>query len=395
MSVETLAAPKKFTFSIGLQFLLLLFAAGGGYLFFSTLQSDPKRAWASFLLGYFFWLCIALAGVFFAALQYLAGAAWSVTVRRIPETFIAYLPVAAILAVILFYGLHTLYEWTHTEVVSKDPILSQKVGYLNTKFFIIRHIALFAGVLILGGWIIRNSLRQDRSGDVNLTRRNAKISAPFMLVFGWLFSFVSFDLLMSLAPHWFSTIFGIYCWSGLFTSGLAMIVLWVVALKKGGSLGHYVNENHLHDLGKLMFAFTVFWAYMALSQFLLIWYANLPEETSYYLQRIKGGWFTVSIALPLIKFVIPFFVLVARKPKRNETVLLFMGVWFLLAQGLDIYWMVYPTFYPEGPAFGWAEVGMFLGFGALFLLSVGKFLSRVSPIPIRDPRLEEALHHHQ
>lgn len=389
-----ISSPKSFSWSSKLRNLWISLIVVGVISFGVALKINPERAWANFLLGYFFWMCISLAGVFFAALQHLTGAYWSVTVRRVAESFIAYLPYAFVLFFVLLFGVHHLYEWTHHEEVMHDPILKLKIGYLNVPFFVIRHIAMYAGVFILGGWLVRNSLRQDKNGNPQLTQLNAKISAPFMLVFGWLFTFVSFDLLMSLFPHWFSTIFGVYAWSGLFYSGLAMLTLWTVLLKRKGYLQGFVTEDHYHDLGKLMFTFLVFWGYIAFSQFMLIWYANLPEETPYFLVRAKGGWMEVSYALMIVKFAIPFFILISRPAKRNENVLIFMCLWFLAAQWLDLYWMIFPRFF-ESPIFGWMEVGVFTGFAGLFMFAVGNFLSKVSVVAIRDPRLEQALHHHQ
>jgi hypothetical protein len=395
MESAAIPAPKSFSVTAKMRVLCLLLVAMGVITFFMGLKGDPKRAWANFLLEYFFWLCIGLSGVFFSALQHLTGSFWSTPIRRISEVFIAYLPIAFVLFFVLaFLGLPQLYSWTDPKVVSGDPILMSKVGYLNTPFFIVRQIALFAFVFILGGWMVRNSLRQDRNGNSRLTHLNSRISAPFILFFAWLFTFAAFDLMMSLSPHWYSTIFGVYCWAGLFYSGLAMITLWVITLRKKGVLAPFVNENHYQDLGKLMFAFLVFWGYIAFSQYMLIWYANQPEETAYMMTRVNGDWRHISQALMLFKFVIPFFLIVSRWSKRWENYLLAMTLWFLAAQWLDIYWMVFPTFY-KTPVFGWMEVGMFAGFAGLFLFSVTDFLSRVTPVAIKDPRLPEGLRHHQ
>ncbi len=394
MSAPAVLISKNFRWSQKGQGLMWAFVGLGLLSFLIALKTQPERAWANFLLEYFFWLCISLAGVFFAALQHITGSYWSTTVRRVAESFIAYLPISLVLFFVLLFGTHHLYEWTHAEEVAKDVILSSKSVYLNLPFFVIRQLALYVFVLVLGGWMVKNSIRQDQNGNVKLTQLNTKIAAPFLLFFAWLFTFAAFDLIMSLSPHWYSTIFGVYCWAGLFYSGLAMITLWTIGLKKKGFLKDYVNENHLHDLGKLMFAFLVFWGYIAFSQFMLIWYANLPEETGYMMIRTQGAWKPVSLILMLGKFVIPFFLIISRPVKRNANFMLFMTLWFLVAQWIDVYWMVFPTFFTE-PVFGWVEVGMFLGFLGLFCLSVGKFLSRVSVVAIKDPRLEECLHHHQ
>lgn len=366
---------------------------GVGVLTFLTgLSLDPQRAWANFLLEYYFWLCVALAGIFFVALQHITGSIWSVPLRRIPEAFVAYLPAAFLLFFVLLIGAPRLYEWMHHDL--HDPLLALKSSYLNKPFFIVRQLLLLGVSFAVGLWLTRNSLQQDRTGDPRLTKRNVAISAPFLLFFAWAFSFVSIDLMMSLAPHWFSTIFGVYCWTILFISGIAMITMIVLGLRRSGHLKEVISKNHLHDLGKLLFAFLVFWGYIGFSQFMLIWYANLPEETVYYLTRLKEGWKTVSIALIFVKFVIPFFLLVSRSAKRNPKLLLLGAVWLFAAQWLDVYWLVFPTFFTE-PIFGWMEIGMFVGFASIFLLCIGNFLSRVPLVPAKDPFLHEGLHHHQ
>ncbi len=398
MSVAAVTTPKKFTgFGKvqGLWPVLVVVGLVTGVLSYKNGELGAQRFWANFLLEYFFWFSIAMGGIFFATLQHLTGSYWSVTLRRIPEVFSSYLPVSFVLFFILLLGLPHLYEWTHPDVVAADALLTTKSAYLNTPFMIVRHLALYATLFILGGWMVRNSIRQDQNRDARLTQLNVKIAAPFMLLFGWLFTFVSFDLIMSLSPHWFSTIFGIYCWAGLFYSTLAMITLWVVILKRQGVLAGFVTEDHLHDMGKLMFAFLVFWGYIAFSQFVLIWYANQPEETVYYMNRMGQGWMCVSLILVFGKFVIPFFILISRGAKRKEGILIFMAIWFLLAQWFDLYWMIFPNFFRNGPVFGWVEVGMACGFLGLFFMTVGRSLRKVSPVAIGDPRLDQSLHHHQ
>lgn len=387
---------KNFSWSQSLSTLWTVLIVLGVISFGFALNLDVKRAWANFLLDYVFWLSIGLAGIFFAALQHLTGSYWSVTVRRVAESFSAFIPYAFGLFIVFFiFGMGHLYEWLHPEVVEGDKLLVMKSAYLNKTFFSIRHIALYVVVLLMGGWMIKNSIRQDENGDLRLTQLNVKIAAPFMFLFGWLFTFAIFDLVMSLQPHWFSTIFGIYCWAGLFYSGLGMLALWVVNLRKNGYLGDYVSEDHLHDIGKLMFAFMVFWAYIAFSQYILIWYANMPEETGFFLARTHHNWLCVTYILAFFKFVIPFFILISRPAKRSPKIMGIMGVWFLLAQWLDMYWLIFPVFYPEAPVFGWQEIGIFAGFAGLFFKVVGAKLGSASAVAIKDPRLELALHHHQ
>ncbi len=361
--------------------------------FFVTLTQNAERAWANYLMNYFFWMNIAMAGLFFAALQHITGAYWSATIRRVSESLSAYIPVSFVLFIGLLFGLHHLYEWTHADVVQHDELLKMKSGYLNIPFFIVRHVGLYLLCLFLGRKIVNNSLSQDEQANAALSVQNTKLSAPFLMLFAVLYTLASVDLIMSLAPHWFSTMFGVYCWAGLFFSGLGMLAIWVVALRNNGVLADFVNEDHLHDLGKFMFAFLVFWGYVGFSQYMLIWYANLPEETPYMIARTQGAYKNVGIILMLVKFVIPLFLLISRPAKRSKNFLLFMGFWFLVAQYVDVYWMVIPAFF-KAPIFGWNEVVMFIGFGALYFLSVGRFLEKVSPVAINDPWLPAALHHH-
>jgi hypothetical protein len=389
-----LQQPKAFEWSDKAQKICLGLIAVGVLGFAVGLYVDPQRAWANFLLEYFYWLAIACAGIFFAALQHISGATWSIPVRRVGELFIAYLPVAAVLFVVLLFGVHTLYEWTHADVVAHDPILSQKASYLNVPFFVIRSVVFFALMFFGGGWLVKNSLRQDVTGDAKLSALNVKISAPFIILFAWLFSFVSFDLLMSLTPHWFSTIFGVYCWSGLFYSGLAMMTLWTIVLRRRGCVDGYVTTEHYHGMGKLMWAFLVFWAYIGFSQYMLIWYANIPEETPYMIVRSTGAWNCVSIALMVCKFGLPFFFIISQGLKRRERWLFAVTIWFLAAQWLDVYWMVFPTFF-DTPVFGWMELSMLAGFSGAFFLSVGRKMSKVPVVAYRDPQILEGVHHHQ
>ena len=207
---------------------------------------------------------------------------------------------------------------------------------------------------------------------------------------------------MSVDPHWFSTIFGVYAFAGLFQSGLAMMILFLIMLIRGGFLKDFVKVDHIHDMGKFLFGFTVFWAYIAFSQYLLIWYANLPEETIFYLHRSHGGWEWVSLFLLVGKFIIPFLALAPVWAKRNYDHLKMVCYWILFMQYVDFYWLVYPNLhtnmpdlFAEKPIFNFYEIGVFLGFLGVFLFFVHKFLEKNSLIPVGDPRLEESMHHHQ
>ena len=388
--------PGPFQIPSGLRTILIAFAVIGTACFVGGLATDSKRAWAGFVLNHFYFMSLAMGGIFFAALQWLTGAMWSAPVRRVSEAATAYLPIAALTFVILYFGLHSVYPWTHPEIVKGDIILEGKSGYLSTGFFMIRNLIALALWIFFAKKIVGNSIAQDAKADVSFTLKNKVLAPGFMIIFALTYTMASFDQMMSLDPHWFSTMFGVYCFAGLFYQILAFTAIVVVYLKRKGALEGIVNGEHLHDLGKFMFAFTIFWAYIGFCQFMLIWYANMPEETVYYIHRFHGQWLYVSIFLLLGKFMVPFFVLIPRDAKRSESVLMGVGIFMMIAQWIDIMWIVQPEFYAEGPRLGWVEIGTTLGFLGVFGLMVAKFLGRHNVLAIHDPKLEEALfHHHQ
>lgn len=359
-----------------------------------TLATDATRAWYNYLIGYFYWMSVALFGTFFTAMHYATGATWSTPVRRIAEGMSRFLPVAGVLLVILFLGLHHLYEWTHLDMVAKDPLLAAKAVYLNTTFFIIRSV-ICMGVWIGFSWYFcKKSIEQDVVGGITITQKLIRVSFVFLPLFAVLYTIVSFDDLMSIEPRWFSAIFGIYQFSSLFYSGVTMLTIIVILMQKRGAFKGAVTEHHLHDLAKWMFAFTVFWAYIAFSQYMLIWYANLPEETFYFLKRQTNGWQYWGIALALLKFGFPFLLLIGKWGKVIPNFVLSVGVLMLIANWVDLYWLVAPT-YTDHAQLGWQEIGIFAGFAGLFGLTVSWVYARYPLIPIKDPYIGEGVKHAQ
>ena len=358
------------------------------------LLKAPERIWQSYLTSYFYFASLGLGGLFFAAIQHVTKVGWSVNIRRFSESLTSFIPWAALGGVLLLFGAGELYIWLDHEVVSKDHILEHKAAYLNWEFFLVRLAAFFAVWIFFSRKIIGNSLLQDKTGASSLTLKNVALSVTFVLAFALTYSLFSVDLLMSLQPHWFSTIFGVYCFAGLFQSSIAMICLLTIYMMKKGHLKGFVDENHLHDLGKYLKAFTVFMAYIGFSQFMLIWYANIPEETEFFLHRAHGGWMNVSLALLIFKFVVPFLWLLPQKAKRDPSRLTIAAILILLMQYVDIYWIVYPNFDAHHLNFGFYEVGVYAGLLGLFLMGVHKFLAKNSLIPMNDPYREESMHHH-
>lgn len=354
----------------------------------AALSADSTRFWYNYLIEYFFFLALALAGTVLAAVHYTAGATWSVTVRRVAEGLSAYLPYALALSLPLFFAVPELYVWALPETVH---LYHEKHIYLNRSFYMLREFIGFAVWIGLGMLIVKNSLRQDQSGSVGLYHRNRKLSPAFLILFALTFTFASFDLLMSLEENWFSTMFPVYTFSGLFLSGLSLTAVLVVLLRKADYLREAVRPHHLHDLGTWMMAFSCFMVYIGFSQYMLIWYANLPIEISYLIRRSQGGWGWVFLMLPLLKWLLPFLVLMPSRLRGSENVLLAVGVGVLFGQWLDIYWMVTPTFSETFRMPGWIEIGVFLGFAGVFGLSLVRFYRKHSLVAFNDPRLTECL----
>jgi len=370
--------------------LIVLGIAAFGFL----LSKDKDRAWHAYLTAYFYFFVISIGGLFFASIQHVTRAGWSVNVRRFCEAFTAFLPVAFVGGLVLLAGGKNLYEWMDHSKVALDPLLVHKTPYLNTPFFIVRMVLFFGLWLFFAKKMVGDSLAQDKTGDDSISEKQVGWGIGFLLTFALSFSLFSVDLLMSLQPHWFSTIYGVYCFAGLFQSTMATMILLIIYCRNKGLLQGYVDENHLHDLGKFMFAFTVFWAYIAYSQYMLIWYANLPEETIFFLPRVTGAWTWVSALLLIGKFVVPFLALLSRKGKRNAAYLGVLAVWILIMQYVDLYWLIYPNYNVDQPIFGVPEVLIWAGFGGAFLFMTMRFLSTHNIVPVKDPRIHESLHHH-
>ena len=361
----------------------------------SLAMGKGEQAWHAYLLSYFYFILFPLGALFFISVHHCVKAGWSVGARRLAEAVTAYLPIACVLTLPLVVGAFSLYDWLDPKYVAKDPILLHKAPYLNLPFFLVRLAVFFGGWIFFAKMLTGFSLRQDQDGDIKWTNRSAKYSVAFLLFFALSLSFFSVDLLMSLDAHWFSTIFGVYVFAGLFQSVFAVLILlsaWLI-LQEGGKYKKWINENHLHDMGKFLFAATVFWAYIAFSQYMLIWYANLPEETTFFLPRSKGAWAVVSILLILFKFIVPFLVLLPRQVKRKWSAMVPIASLILLMQFVDLYWLIYPHFDPDFPRFGYLEAGVFLFFLAVFVRSTLTFLQKHPPVPLKDPREAESLSH--
>ncbi len=355
--------------------------------------TEPERAAFSYLPAFMFLLSIAVGSLFWVALEYLAGADWSVPFRRVAEFLSAIIPLLIILAIPLLLHMKELFSWMNPAIVSESKIMQGKASYLNSTFFVIRVIGFCLIWIIFYLIFIRNSRKQDSNGDQGFTKSNVIISGIFMPVFAYTITFSAVDWLMSLAPLWYSTVFGAYLFSGAVWSSLAAITFISLKLKENGYLHPKVNENHYYSLGTLLFAFTVFWAYIAFSQYMLIWYADLPEETFWFLHRWTGGWSILSIVVILTHFIVPFGALLSFPSKTNPGRLKFISIWILIAHYIDLYWLIMPSFYVNGKVYTFSTMDIVFPIGALGLIIVvfNWSAKRYNLIPVRDPKLQKAL----
>jgi hypothetical protein len=353
--------------------------------------ANPKQFFFSWLVSFLFFLSLALGALFFVLIQYAAQGGWGIVVRRIGETTFVTLPVMAALFLPVLLGLHDLYEWSHAEAVENDALLQWKAPFLNVPFFLIRAVIYFAVWSFIAIRYYRGSRGKDDTGDPNVSARLRRLAGPAIIALALTQTFASIDWIMSLTPHWYSTMFGVYFFAGSFVGFIALLSIVAVAMRGAGLLDTVISVEHLHDIGKFLFAFTAFWAYISFSQFFLVWYANMPEETIFYKARMEGSWMQVSLLLMVGHFLIPFFYLMGRSVKRKGATLAVGGTWLLAMHFVDIYWQVMPTLHPEGLRPSILDVAAFIAVGGCFLAAASWLMRRQALVPVRDPRLAESV----
>ncbi|MBE0659622.1 MAG: hypothetical protein IH602_18160 [Bryobacteraceae bacterium] len=347
----------------------------------------------SYLVAFAFCISITLGALFYVQVQHLTGSAWSVTVRRLMETLMRTIPAGLILFIPIAFGIHTVYEWSHASAAS-DPILQQKAAFLNSTGFIVRGFIVLALWSIWAVRLYSLSRKQDASGSLEFTRSSEKWSAPGVLILFLSASLASFDWIMSLDPHWWSTMFGVYFLAGGAVAFMAVLIAVCLGLRSAGYLSDAINEEHYHDLGKWLFALTVFWAYVTFSQYMLIWYGNLPEEGIWYHRRMVGSWSGFMPLMIIGHFIIPFVTLMPRSSKRNLKMLGFFSGWMLVMHYLDLYWQVMPVLHKTGVAFHWIDLAALVALVSTFGLVFWSGLRERPLVPVGDPRLEQCLGFH-
>ncbi len=352
----------------------------------------PARALSNLLVGAYLVLGLAVGGLVLLSLLAVANAGWAVVLKRVFEAFGAFVPIAAVMMLATTPGLRVLYEWARPEARG-DELLAAKATFLNAPFFMVRMAAILGIWTLFSARLRRASLRQDASGEVAETRRTVRLAALFLVCFAVTGCLAAFDWIMTLEARWFSTIFGFYNVAGILVSTVAAVALAAAGLRRCGALPE-LTDGHLHDLGKLMLAFSTFWAYQWLSQFLLIWYSNIPEETAYFELRWQGGWLPVFFANITLGWALPFVALLPRAVKRNARALGAAAALLLVARWLDVWQMVLPANFPSRPWPGLFELAGIAGPGGLFVFHVARSFLRVPLLARRDPYFVESVQHH-
>jgi len=370
---------------------LLIIGAVGGAVSAIGLLLNPAQFLQSYLMAYMFVLGITLGCLALGMVHQLSGGAWGVVIRRPIGAATRTLPVLTLLFLPIALGVHHLYSWTDAGLVARDDVLRHKQIYLNVPFFLVRAAIYFAVWNALTYFLNAWSLEQDETGDPRLARRMQVLSAGGLVAYGLTITFASFDWLMSLEPHWFSTIYGVLIMGGQGLSAMAFLIVALVWLSRRKPLDAIIAPAHFHDLGNLMLAFVMLWAYFSFSQYLIIWSGNLPEEIAWYLHRLQTGWRFVGLTLVLFHFAVPFCVLLSRRVKREADMIVKVAIGILIARLVDLFWLIAPEFHTSGLSVSWLDAVLP---ASLFTLWLGCFVWQLrgrAILPVHDPEFDEAL----
>ncbi len=358
--------------------------------FFTTPTQQFLRA---YLIGFLFWNGMTLGCWGILMIQYMSGGAWGMMLRRTLEAGTRTWMLSAVLVLPILLGVHELYSWAQPAVVAHDKVIQDKQFYLNVPFFLFRAVLYY----LIWGTIItllnRWSLEQDRTGDLKYAKRLESLSAPGILIYAFTMSFAATDWIMSLTPHWFSTIYGLLLCVDQTLSAMALVVATIVLLSKFEPIASIITKRHLHDMGKLLLAFTMLWAYLSFSQLILIWSGNLPEEITWYIDRLNGGWQYVGAILLIFHFGFPFLMLLSQALKKNPKTIQMIAIYVIFVRIIDVFWLVEPNFSGSHFQLHWLDVVAPIGIGGLWLAYFFRNLSERPILPLNAPDLEKALNH--
>jgi hypothetical protein len=358
------------------------------------LMSGLDRFFQAYLVAYTFWMGVVLGSLALLMVQHLSGGAWGLVLRRPFEAAVRTLPFMAALFIPIVLGMHSLYEWSHEGITETDPIIAAKALYLNTPFFIARQVIYFAVWGTIGYLLTKWSAAHDRTGDPALLGKMSRLSGGGLVAYFITVTFAMVDWTMSVNPHWFSTIWGMLYIGGHGLSAFAFGIIVLVMLSQTAPLNRVLTTHHFHDLGKLLFAFLMLWAYLSFSQFLIIWSANIPEEIPHYLVRWENTWKFLSIFIVVGHFMVPYALLLSRDIKKNSRRLYVIAVWLLCARVAEYFWHVAPELHTDGLTISLLDVALPLALGGIFISLFVSQLGGRALLPVRDPGLEKALQHH-
>jgi hypothetical protein len=389
---------EKVVVSTTFRIVTLVLISIGAVCFLLGLYSDTQRTWANYLIVNYYFLSLAIGGAFFYVIQNITQSGWSTAFKRIPEAMMAYIPFAAGFFLLLYFGIHHIYQWSQEKAVAADPILQHKAVYLNVPFFYLRMIIYLALWVLFAGILRRLSLKEDlldpgnKDSILTLFNKSELYSKIFIFIFAITFSLSAFDWIMSIDAHWYSTIFAFKNVVAAFLHGVSILTLIVFILYKRGYFT-FLNKYHLHDFARYIFMLSIIWGYFWFAQFMIIWYGNIPEETIYYYTRWQQGWKLIFFLEIGLNWAVPFLILLPVKTSRNMTVITVVIAFLVIGQYLDLFYQIIPG--TTGLLrFGWIEAGLFLGFAGLFALVVATALSKTNIIPSNHPYLEESTNHH-
>ena len=375
----------------GLQRRFLLAGAAGAAVSLDGLLLTPRQFLQSYLMAYMLCLGVTLGCLALGMVHQLSGGAWGVVLRRSIGAASRVLPVMTAMFLPIAIGMSFLYPWTNADLVAHNELLQHKRLYLNTSFFLVRAAVYFTIWNALAYFLSAWSLEQDRSPDPRIASRMQRLSAGGLLCYGLTITFASFDWLMSLDPEWFSTMYGVLIIGGQGLSSMAFLITIVAWLSRRPPLDRIVMPSHFHDLGNLMLAFVMLWAYFSFSQYLIIWAGNLPLEISWYQHRLDTSWRAVGVGLIVFHFAVPFVLLLSRATKRERAAIVKVAAWILVVRVVDLFWLIAPAFHPQGVSVSWLDVVLPLSLGAVWLGCFFRQLRGRPILPVHDPEFDEIL----
>jgi hypothetical protein len=393
-TTETYTAPgvplpgmRQFGMIIGVLGVVLAVA---GYF----MGGGADRFFQAYLVAYTFWMGVVLGSMALLMVQHLSGGVWGIVLRRPFEAAVRTIPFMAVLFLPIVFGMHSLYEWSHEGITETDSLIAAKALYLNTPFFIGRQVFYFLVWGTIGHLLSRWSAEHDRTGDPALLDKLGRLSGAGLVIYFITVTFAMVDWTMSVNPHWFSTIWGLLYIGGQGLSAFAFGICVLVMLSQTAPLNRVLTSHHFHDLGKFLFAFLMLWAYLSFSQFLIIWSANIPEEIPHYLDRWENSYKYLSIFIVVGHFIVPYALLLSRDLKKNAGKLRIIATWILFARVADYYWHVAPELHKGGLSISLLDVALPLALGGIFISLFVSQLGGRSLLPVNDPALDKALHHH-